>query len=143
MTALQYLEMLIGYIVCAIVALFGLLVLWNIATGKIDLKYLISDDDGWASTSRFQLIIFTFVVALSFFLVVVSNVKTRQTGGTATNLPGLPDVPGTVLSLLGISASSYLVSRGISASQDDTEKPPSESVNPKASPNASDKAAQK
>jgi hypothetical protein len=48
--------------------------------------------------------------------VVVSNVKLRQNAANLTDLSGLPDVPGGVLALLGISASSYLVSRGISAS---------------------------
>ncbi|MBZ5704180.1 MAG: hypothetical protein LAN63_02415 [Acidobacteriia bacterium] len=114
---LQFLELLIGYLLCGIVAVFALLVLWKIANGTINLKYLLSDDDGWASTSRFQLVVFIFVVALSFFLVVVSNVKMRQNAGNLTDLNGLPDVPGGVLALLGISASSYLVSRGISASQ--------------------------
>ena len=113
---LQFLELLIGYLLCGIVGLFALLVIWKIANGSIDLTYLLSDDDGWASTSRFQLVVFVFVVALSFFLVVVSNVKLRQNAGNLTDLTGLPDVPGGVLALLGISASSYLVSRGISAS---------------------------
>jgi len=117
MQPLQVLEVIISYVVCGIVALFGILLLWKIATNEIDLTHLFSDDDGWASTSRFQLIIFTFVVAFSFFLVVVSNVKIRQYGNKTDNLPGLPEVPSGVLSLLGISASSYLVSRGISASQ--------------------------
>ena len=120
MVSLQYLEILVGYLVCAIVALFGLLLIWKIATNQIDLTYLLSDDDGWASTSRFQLMIFTFVVALSFFLMVVSNVKLRQ-NGNATDTGGLPDVPSGVLALLGISASSYLVSRGISASTDNQD----------------------
>ena len=117
MLALQYLEVLVGYVVCGIVTLFGILLLCKIATNQIDLTHLLSDDDGWASTSRFQLVIFTFVVALSFFLVVVSNIKVRQYGNKAESVPGFPDVPGGVLSLLGISASSYLVSRGISATQ--------------------------
>lgn len=115
---LQFLELLIGYVLCGIVALFALLVIWKIANGSIDLTHLLSDDDGWASTSRFQLVVFIFVVALSFFLVVVSNVKLRQNATSLTDLTGLPDVPGGVLALLGISASSYLVSRGISASTD-------------------------
>jgi uncharacterized Tic20 family protein len=122
MTSLQFLEILVGYLVCVIVALFGILVLWKIAKNEIDLKYLLSDDDGAASTSRFQLIIFTFVVALSLFLIVVSNVKIRQFGGGAGAGAGFPDIPGGVLALLGISASSYLVSRGISASQDGTTR---------------------
>jgi len=128
MQALQYLEVLVGYVVCGIVALFGILLIWKIANNQIDLTHLLSDDDGWASTSRFQLVIFTFVVALSFFLVVVSNIKIRQYGNKAESVPGFPDVPGGVLSLLGISASSYLVSLGISASQNgdstNTKNPP-------------------
>lgn len=113
---LQFLELLTGYLLCGIVAVFAILVIWKIANGTIDLTHLLSDDDGWASTSRFQLLVFIFVVALSFFLVVVSNVKMRQSSGVPTEMNGLPDVPGGVLALLGISASSYLVSRGISAS---------------------------
>jgi len=134
MQALQVLEMIVGYLACGIVGLFGLALIVRIFQGKIDLSKLLSDDDGAASTSRFQLMIFTFVVALSFFLVVVSNVKLRQTASldktssSPTNSP-LPDVPGGVLSLLGISASSYLVSRGISASQPD--KPDAQSDPPK------------
>jgi hypothetical protein len=116
-TPLQFLELLVGYVVCGIVALFGLILVWKIANNDIDLSHLLADDDGQASTSRFQLIIFTFVVGLSFFLVVVSNVKIRQYGAGGTAGGGLPDVPSGVLALLGISASSYLVSRGISASQ--------------------------
>jgi uncharacterized membrane protein YwaF len=120
MPSLVFLEILVGYLVCAILALFGFLLLWKIATNEINLQNLLSDDDGMASTSRFQLVIFTFVVALSFFLVVVSNVKLRQTG-TSTDISGLPDVPSGVLTLLGISASSYVVSKGISASQPDKD----------------------
>ena len=134
--ALQTLEIVIGYVVCGIVGLFGVVLVYKIATNKIDLTHLLSDDDGTASTSRFQLVVFIFVIALSFFLVVVSNVKLRQAGGVAKPAPSqsespLPDVPGGVLSLLGISASSYLVSRGISASQPDKPAPGPTPDNPK------------
>ena len=115
MTSLQYLEIIVGYLVCGIVALFGILLIWRIAADNALEDLLDEPESGKASTSRFQLVIFTFVVALSFFLVVVSNVKLRQSGGVVTDT-GIPDVPGGVLALLGISASSYLVSRGISKS---------------------------
>lgn len=121
MPSLVFLEILIGYLVCGMLALIGFLLVWKMAVNEINLKDLLSDDDGMASTSRFQLVIFTFVVALSFFLVVVSNVKLRQTG-TTTDISGLPDVPSGVLTLLGISASSFVVSKGISASQTDKDK---------------------
>src|SRR5258708_5327976 len=123
MASLQFLELLVGYVVCVIVALFGLILIWKIANNDIDLSHLLADDDGQASTSRFQLIIFTFVVGLSFFLVVVSNVKIRQYGPGGAAGGGLPDVPSGVLALLGISDSSYLVSRGISASQNGDSTP--------------------
>ncbi len=117
-SALQWLELLIGYIVCGLVAVCGLIVLWRLLTGEIDLKLLISEKtaDGKpaASMSRFQLLIFTFVIALSFFLIVVSNAKLRQGGGDVAS-SGIPDVPGGVLALLGISASSYTVSKAIQA----------------------------
>jgi|HubBroStandDraft_1064217.scaffolds.fasta_scaffold02679_12 amino acid transporter len=141
MQSLPYLEIIVGYLVCVIVGMFGLVLVWKIASNQIDLTSLLSDEDNKASTSRFQLIIFTFVVALSFFLVVVSNVKIRQNGGSLTsgseqNQPPLPDVPGGVLALLGISASSYLVSRGISASTNGNGQGTSNAdPNPKPNPN--------
>ncbi len=132
MASLQYLEIIVGYLVCGIVALFGVLLIWRIADGTIDLAELISED-GRASTSRFQLVIFTFVVALSFFLVVVSHVKILQNSPGAAGLPELPDVPSGVLALLGISASSFLVSKGISAKNGGGAKIP-ERPTPPATP---------
>ena len=83
--------------------LFGFLILAAIASGKIDISKLLTEDGGGASMSRFQLLIFTFVIALSFFLTVVCECT-------------LPDVPANVLALLGISATTYGVSKGIQAS---------------------------
>lgn len=102
------LELVIGYLVCGVVGLFALVILWLIAKGEINLDLLISEKSGEASMSRFQLLIFTFVIGLSFFLIVVSNAH----AGTAAQLP---QVPGGVLALLGISASSYTVSKAIQA----------------------------
>jgi uncharacterized protein YjdB len=93
-----------GWVLCLFIGLLGLAIIVLIAKNKIDLSQLISEPDGSASMSRFQLLVFSFVVALSFFLVVAAHSEK------------LPDVPPTVLSLIGISASSYLVSKGISSS---------------------------
>lgn len=101
------LELVIGYLVCGVVGLFALVILWLIAKGEINLDLLISEKTGEASMSRFQLLIFTFVIGLSFFMIVVAG---AHTGGAK-----LPDVPGGVLGLLGISASSYTVSKAIQA----------------------------
>ncbi len=94
----------------------ALVVLWRIFDGTIDLKFLLSEkagQQGVASMSRFQLLVFIFVIALSFFLVVIANIKILQANPRVDHLPLLPDVPSGVLGLLGISASSYAVSKAI------------------------------
>jgi hypothetical protein len=96
------LTLVVGYIITVLLGLIGLVILWKILDGSIDLSGLLEESNGGASMSRFQLLIFTFVFAFSLFLVIVS-----------TNPASFPNIPGTVLSLLGISGSSYLVSKGI------------------------------
>jgi hypothetical protein len=91
-----------GYVICVFIGLLGALVIWRIVDGSIDLSRLISEPNGDASMSRFQFLVFTFVIALSLFLVIASQDK-----------PQFPNVPATILTLLGISGSSYLVSKGI------------------------------
>jgi hypothetical protein len=123
LSSLVWLELLVGYLVCILVGLFGLLVLLRIYQGEIDLTLLISEKTGAASMSRFQLLIFTFVIALSLFLIVVANTKLLQTDQNLSQksgptMPKLPDVPGGVLALLGISASSYTVSKAIQSGMD-------------------------
>ena len=95
-------QLALAYGMLVLLFLFGFLILAAIASGKIDIGKLIAEDGGGASMSRFQLLIFTFVIGISFFLVVLSNSK-------------LPEVPDQVLTLLGISASTYGVSKGIQA----------------------------
>lgn len=103
------------------IALLGVAVIWQIFTGKIDLSRLISEPSGDASMSRLQLLIFTFVIALSLFLVIANSTD-----------PGFPEISGGVLTLLGISASSYLVSKGIQFSKPEgvEEKHPTVTVSP-------------
>jgi hypothetical protein len=100
--AVQTLFLVAGYTICALIGLLGLLVLWKIAIDDIDISGLLEESNGGASMSRFQWMIFSFVFAFSLFLVIFS-----------TTPPKFPDIPGTVLSLLGVSASSFLVSKGI------------------------------
>jgi len=91
------------YSMLVLLFLFGFMVLAAIASGKIDISKLLTEDGGGASMSRFQLLIFTFVIGLSFFLVVISSAE-------------LPNVPANALALLGISATTDGVSKGIQAS---------------------------
>jgi hypothetical protein len=102
-TAMQWLAVISGYGLLLVVGGFGLAIIWRIWRGEIDLTKLISEPNGDASTSRLQFLIFTFVIALSLFLVIVGQTP-----------PKFPEViPATVMALLGISGSSYLVSKGI------------------------------
>lgn len=100
--SLQTLAVICGYVICIFVGILAFMIVRLIYSGEIDLSQLISEPTGDASMSRFQFLIFTFVIALSLFLVIV-----------ATDKPHFPDIPPTVLTLLGISGSSYLVSKGI------------------------------
>lgn len=95
---------LCGLILCAFLGLLALTILVYIWQGKINLQHLVSEADGCASMSRFQLLIFTFVIAFSLFEIVESGMK-------------FPDIPTGILTLLGISASTYAIGKGISYSQ--------------------------
>lgn len=91
---------------CLFLAALGVIVLIKIITNKMDLEYLISEDNGHASMSRFQLLIFTFVVAISLVELVEANKANNE----------FPKIDSSVLTLLGISASTYAVGKGIQKS---------------------------
>ncbi|MCP4267211.1 MAG: hypothetical protein GY777_16850 [Candidatus Brocadiaceae bacterium] len=94
-----------GYVAISLIGLFGIIVLWKMAFGPIDLTNLISETDGsGASLSRFQFLIFTFVISMSLLWVILT-------------LKGFPsDIPNDIFVLLGISAGSYAISKGIQKS---------------------------
>ena len=92
-----------GYIIVIFIGALGGFVLWKIWRGEIDLKLLISEKDGSASFSRFQFLIFTFVVAMS---ILVLTLESGQ----------FPALGTDVLGLLGISGGSYVISKGIQKS---------------------------
>jgi amino acid transporter len=98
--SLQHLKVAIGWGGALLIGLLGLTVIYRMFTGTIDLSQLVSEPSGDASMSRFQLLVFTFVVAISFLLITVAKDQ-------------IADIPNTVLALLGISAGSYVVSKGI------------------------------
>jgi hypothetical protein len=96
-----------AWVALGFLGLLGIAILIQVFREKIDLSGLISEPSGEASMSRFQLLIFTFVIASSLFLVIAS----------AEGYPKFPpDIPNGILVLLGISSSSYLVSKGIQQS---------------------------
>jgi len=104
-------ELAMAYGMLIILFLFGFLILAAIASGKIDISQLLQEkgSDGTnagASMGRFQLLIFTFVIGFSFFLVVLYKTD-------------MPNIPSTVLTLLGVSATTYGVGKGIQATTQD------------------------
>lgn len=106
---------LIGFGVLLVILLgFAAIVLVKILAGSITLEGLISEaDSSKASLSRFQFLVFTFLVAGLFLLLTI------ETGGFV-------EIPATVLGLLGISGGSYVVSKVVSAqdTQKKTANPP-------------------
>lgn len=121
------LAFLVGSVILINVASIGLVVLINMATNRIDLSDLLKEPDGKTSLSRLQFLIFTFVISLSLFLITVHNYK-------------FPDkIPPEILTLLGISASTYAVSKGITASAQKSNGnggPPPNPANPQNPPPA-------
>jgi len=86
-----------------------LVLIWKMITNKIDLDELISEPDGKASMSRFQLFLFTVVIA---GLYVILSIESGQ----------LLDVPAGALGLLGISGGSFVVSKAVGAAAENDAK---------------------
>jgi quinol-cytochrome oxidoreductase complex cytochrome b subunit len=104
-------KLAIAYAVLVILFLFAFLILAAIASGKIDISQLLEEKgpigkNAGASMGRFQLLIFTFVIGFSFFLVVLCKCD-------------IPQIPANVLALLGVSATTYGVGKGIQATTHD------------------------
>jgi hypothetical protein len=91
------LTILVDSVALFFVGLQGL-ILYMIATNRMDLKYLIGDENGDASLSRFQFLIFTFVIGSGFLYLTVKNVA-------------FPNVDEGVLMLLGISGATYAIGK--------------------------------
>ena len=78
----------------------------KILTGEIDITKLISEggSENKASLSRFQMLVWTFVIGFSF-LYLVSLDK------------ALPEIPQGVLGILGISGGTYVIAKGIQSAK--------------------------
>jgi hypothetical protein len=125
--AIEKLKIATGFTLLTLIALYAFSVLFAIANGTIDLSGLLSENDSdgnskGASMSRFQLLIFTLVIALSLFLVTIAN-----------NL-SFPAIPGEILTLLGISGTTYAVSKGIQKADTTAKNDPPPPPPPPAPP---------
>ena len=97
-----FLKVIAGYLALLFLSVYAGAVLWKVID-RDELGTLIEENGGGASMSRFQFLIFTFVVAFGIVFLLAKNSK-------------FPVVPADVLTLFGISASTYAVSKGITAS---------------------------
>ncbi|RAK68596.1 hypothetical protein [Phenylobacterium kunshanense] len=114
------LAMIIGVGITVVILGLAAVVLWKIFDGTIKLDDLISED-GKASLSRFQFLIFTFVVAGVFLLLSIES-------GTFV------DLPNNVLVLLGLSSGSYVISKGIAENASRNRDRDPEATDPRDAP---------
>jgi len=86
--------------VALFLALLQALLIWRMYTNKIDLTQLISDGNGQASLSRFQFLLFTFVIAVGILYLTIKD-------------GAFPVLDQGILVLLGISGASYVVGKSL------------------------------
>jgi hypothetical protein len=93
---------------------FAALILWKVYDNQISLVGLLSEPAGpdgpKASLSRFQFLIFTFVIAGLYLLLSIE-------AGTFV------DIPTNVLGLLGISGGSFLISKAVNTAKEGSGAP--------------------
>jgi hypothetical protein len=104
MERVVYLLLPIGIAFMVIMGLLCLMLLIKMWRNEINLCSLLEEANGQASMSRFQLLVFTLVVAVGVFLSILHTLT-------------LPDIPNSILILLGISASTYAAGKGITFSR--------------------------
>jgi hypothetical protein len=101
---MAYLLVPIGIAFMVIMGLLCVMLLIKMWRNEINLCSMLEEANGQASMSRFQLLIFTLVVAVGLFLSILHTLT-------------LPDIPNSILILLGISASTYAAGKGITFSR--------------------------
>jgi uncharacterized membrane protein len=107
-----------------VIVTFALIVAWKLFRGQIDLTYLLAEPAGplppgtdpneppaepKASISRFQFLIFTFVIAGVFLILCLESGQ-------------FVEIPESVILLLGVSGTSYAASKGIKAAADTSQR---------------------
>jgi hypothetical protein len=103
------------WVVVLFMAGFGALILYRMFVGQIDLSDLLTEMPdpkqpnvpGKASLSRVQLLLFIFIIGGIYLTICMESGQFME-------------IPNQVLGLLGISAGSYVVSKGISNSNTPT-----------------------
>jgi hypothetical protein len=112
-----------GFGFFGVMGLLCTMLLYKMWTNQINLSTLLKEANGDASMSRFQLLVFSLVVAVGLYLYMIKHLT-------------LPEIPQGILTLLGISASTYAVGKGISFSRPEgVIKPGQNPAAPNPSPN--------
>lgn len=90
------------YVIASFLAILQGIFIWQVVDSKSKMKlcYLIADDGYDASMSRFQFLLFTFVIAVGFVYLTFKG-------------EGFPEINEGVLILLGISGASYALGKGL------------------------------
>lgn len=118
----SWISAIVAIAITLVIVSFALVVAWKLLIGKIDLTYLLSEpadprsqqtppdhdappDIPKASISRFQFLIFTFVIAGVYLVLCLEAGR-------------FVDIPENVILLLGVSGTSYAASKGIKAASD-------------------------
>lgn len=98
---METLHLVAGWVIVGFMAVLGSVISFQMIRGGpngIDLQYLISEENGQASLSRFQFLVFTFVIAMGLLVLTLK-------GGT------FPQLNSDIFGLLGISGGSYVASK--------------------------------
>jgi hypothetical protein len=103
---MQGLLLLFGTGFLLIMSALCYLLWWKMWKNEIKLDALLEEVNGQASMARFQLLVFTLVVAAGLFMYLLKHAN-------------FPDIPSSVLYLVGISATTYGTSKAISYSRDE------------------------
>lgn len=93
--AMEILIQATGWVAIVFLAFVGAIIIYRMWDGTIRIEKIISEEDGKASLSRLQFLIFTFVIGGGLVHIVV---KSQQ----------FPKIGSDVFMLLGISALSYV-----------------------------------
>ena len=108
----------------ALIIAFAGVIIWKLITDKIDLRWLLAEPAGpiqpgaqrdepgtqpKASISRFQFLIFTFVIAGVYLVLCLESGR-------------FVEIPENVILLLGVSGTSYAASKGIKAAADTSQR---------------------
>lgn len=102
--SLLTLKLVCGYAVCLFLGALAATLLVLVWKNELDLSGLLAEVNGQASVSRFQLVIFTLIIALSLFVLTIQDGR-------------FPAISHELLILLGISSSTYAVGKAIAFSQ--------------------------